>query len=269
MIPVTGGLIQVHSADAGSHNVQVAACTLLLLDIVLQLLPDGVACGQEHGQAAAHQIIGHEEAHLLADLAVVALTGLLLLLLPSVQLFLITESHAVDAGQHLVFLVVLPVCAGLLGDLEGLQRLGVGQVGSDAHIDIFALLEEAELGLVSQIGHVLDLVVLVALLHQLDGLGAGQDEGLDGQILLGDLAHLLLDAGEVFVGQLGVAEVNVVVEAVLSGGAEGKVSLGVEALDGLCHDMGCGVTDNVQFLILRALVHMTVLIDDLHDIAPF
>ena len=44
--------------------------------------------------------------------------------------------------------------------LEGLQSLGVGQVGSDAHIYIFALLEEAELGLVSQICHVLHLVAV-------------------------------------------------------------------------------------------------------------
>ena len=114
----------------------------------------------------------------------------------------------------------------------------------------------------------LDLIVLVALFHQLDSLCAGQDEGLDGQILFGDLMHLLLDVGQVFVGQLGVAEVNVVVEAVLGGGAEGEVSLRVEALDGLSHDVGCGVTDDVQFLVLRAFVHMTVLIDDLHGVTP-
>ena len=249
--------------------MQVAACTLLLLDIVLQLLPDGVACGQEHGQAAAHQIIGHEQAHLLADLAVIALTGLLLLLLPCVQFFLIAESHAVDAGQHLVFLVVLPVCAGLLGDLEGLQRLGVGQVGSDAHIHVLALLEEAELGLIGQVSHVLDLVVLLALLHQLDGLGAGQDEGLDGQVLLDDLAHLFFNVGKVFVGELGVAQIDIVVEAVLGGRAKGEISLRVQALDGLCHDVGCGVADDVQFLVLRALVHMAVLIDDLHGVCSF
>ena len=160
------------------------------------------------------------------------------------------ESHAVDTGQHLILFIVLPVCTGLLGDLESLQSLGVGQVRSDAHIDVLALLEEAELGLVGQVSH------------------AGQDEGLDGQILFGDLAHLLLDVGQVFVGQLGVAEVNVVVEAVLGGGAEGEVSLRVEALDGLSHNVGCGMTDNVQFLVLRALVHMTVLIDDLHGVTP-
>ncbi len=137
-------------------------------------------------------------------------------------------------------------------------------MGSEAHIDILALLEEAELGLVSQIGHVLDLVLLLAVFHQLHGLSTGQDERLDGQVLFGDLVHLFLDVGQILVGQLGVAQVNIVVEAVLSGRAEGKVSLGVQALDGLSHDVGSGMTDNVQFLVLRALVHMTVLINDLH-----
>ena len=50
------------------------------------------------------------------------------------------------------------------------DSLGVGQVGSDAHVNVLALLEEAELGRVGQISHVLDLVVLLALLHQLHSL---------------------------------------------------------------------------------------------------
>ena len=142
-------------------------------------------------------------------------------------------------------------------------------MGSDAHIHVLALLEEAELGLVGQIRHVLDLVVLLALFHQLHGLGAGQDEGLDGQILLDDLAHLFFDVCQILVAELLVAQIDIVVEAVLGGRAESKVSLRIQALDGLRHDVGCGVTDNVQFLVLRALVHMTVLIDDLHNVFSF
>ena len=51
--------------------------------------------------------------------------------------------------------------------------------------------------------------------------------------------------------------------------AKGKVSLGVQALDGLRHDVSSGVADNMQFLVLRALVHMAVFVDDLHSGSPF
>ena len=264
VIPVTGGLVQVHGADAGGHDMQVAALALLALDIILQLLPDGVAVGQEHRQAAADKVVGHEQAHFLADLAVVALTRFLLLLLPRVQLLLIAEGNAIDAGQHLVLFVVLPVCAGLLGDLEGLECLGVAQVGSDAHVNILALLIEAELGLVSEVGNMLDLVMLLTLLHQLDSLITRQDERLDGKILLADLLHLFLDVGQILIAEFGVAQINIVEKAVLGRGAKGKVRLRVEALDGLGHDVGCRVAQNVQFFFLRALGNGAVLVDDLH-----
>ena len=192
-----------------------------------------------------------------------------LLLLPGFQLLLGAEGNAVDAGEHLVVLVALPVGARLLGDLEGLQGLGVGQVGADAHINVLALLIEADGGILGQIADVLHLELLLTVLHQLDGLGTGQDEGLDGQVLLDDLPHLFLDGGQILVGQLGVAQVHVVIEAVLGGGAIAEVSLGVQALDGLCHDVGGGVAQNVQFLVLRALSNGAVIVNDLHRSIPF
>ena len=199
----------------------------------------------------------------------VAGAGFLLLLLPLLQLFLGAEGHAVDAGEHLVVLVAFPVGAGLLGDLEGLQGLGVGQVGADAHINILALLVEADGGVLGQVADVLHLELLLAVLHQLDGLGPGQDERLDGQVLLGDLAHLLFDVGKVLVGQLGVAQIHVVVETVLGGGAVAEVGFGVQPLDGLGHDMGGGVAQNVQFFFLGALGDGAVVVDDLHRSIPF
>ncbi len=63
----------------------------------------------------------------------------------------------------LSFFQYAPDCCG---DLEGLQRLGVGQVGADAHIDVVALLVEGELGVFGQVADVLDLVVLLTLLHK-------------------------------------------------------------------------------------------------------
>ena len=247
----------------------VAAGALLLLDIVLQLLPR--RCRRWAETSAGRGPTRSSVINSRISLPILRWSrsrASCCCFSPGVQLLLVVEGHAVDAGQHLVVLVVLPVSARLLGDLEGFQRLGVGQVGPDAHVDVLALLVEAELGLVGQVGHVLDLVVLAALLHQLDGLAAGQDEGLDGKVFLADLLHLFFNAGQVLVGQLGVAQVHVVVEAVLGGGAKGKVRLGEQPLECLRHDVGGRVAQYVQFLFLRALGHGAVLVDDLHKMAP-
>ena len=268
VIPVAGGLVELDRADAGREHVLVALGALLALDIGLELLPDRVAVGQEHRQAAADEIVGHEQLHFLADLAVVALARLGLLLLPLGQLFGRAEGHAVDAGEHLVLAVVLPIGAGLLRDLEGLERLGVGQVGSEAHVDILALLVEAELALLSQVVHVLELVLLAALFHQLFRILAVQDEGLDRQVFLDDLLHFLFDRLEILRRELRLAEVHVIVKAVLGGGAVGEIRLREQALDRLGHDVRRRVADNVQFFLLRTLVHMAVLVNDLHTLFP-
>ena len=197
----------------------------------------------------------------------IPLAGLRLLLLPLGELLGGAEGHAVDAREHLVLAVVFPVGAGLLGDLEGLERLGVGDVGADAHVHILALLEEAELGFVGQVRHVLDLVVLAALAHERHGFLARQDKGLEGQILLADLLHFLLDGLEILVGELGVAQIHIIVKAVLGRRAEGKVRLREQALDGLSHDVRGAVAQDVDLLLRRALAHMAVLVDDLHSLS--
>ena len=212
MIPVAGSLVQVHGADAGGHNVQVAALALLALDVIFQLLPDDVAVGQEHGQAAANQVVGHEQAHFLADLAVVALAGFLLLLFPGFQLFLVAESNAVDAGQHLVLFVIL----------------------------------------------------LLALGHQLHSFIARQDERLDGKVFLADLLHFLFNVGKVFIAQFGIAQVNIIEKAVFGSGAKGKVGLRIQALDGLCHNVGSRMAQNVQFFFFRAFGNSAVFVNDFH-----
>ena len=137
-------------------------------------------------------------------------------------------------------------------------------MGADAHVDILALLIEADGGILGQIADVLHLKLLLAVLHQLDGLGTGQDEGLDGQVLLGDLVHLFLDGSQIFVGQLDIPQIHIVVESVLGGGAIAEVGVGIQALDGLGHDVGGGVAQDVEFLVLGALGNGAVVVNDLH-----
>ena len=104
----------------------------LVPDIIFQLAPDCISLGQEHRQPLADQVVRHEEAHFLTDTAVITGFGFLHLFLVFGEFLLVPEGNAVQACEHLVLLVVLPVGAGQGCQLEGLQRLGIGEVRADA-----------------------------------------------------------------------------------------------------------------------------------------
>ena len=197
-----------------------------------------------------------KQAEFLAESSMIALFGLFKLREVFVQFLGGTESHTVDAGEHLVLAVVLPVCTRLLGDLEGFQSLGIGDVGSEAH--------EAELRLVGQIFHMLELVLLAPLLHQLFRIFAGEHARLEREVLLADLLHFLLDGLKIFLRQLSVTQIHVIVKAILGCRTVGKVCFRIQALDCLCHNMRGRMAQNVQFFFLRAFSDRSVLIDDLH-----
>ena len=110
----------------------------------------------------------------------------------------------------------------------------------------------------------LDLVLLAALLHERDGLIAGKLEGLELQVLLDDLLHLGLDGGQIVLGDLLIAQVDIVVEAVVGSRPVREVRLRIETLDGLGHDMRSGVADDVQGLVALDLGHGAVVVECLH-----
>ena len=86
----------------------------------------------------------------------------------------------------------------------------------------------------------LHLVGLALLLHELQGLFPGQLEALQLQLLLADLPHLPLDLLHDLRGK-GEGGVHIVVKALVDGGADGQLHLGVQALDGLGQDVGAGM----------------------------
>ena len=85
------------------------------------------------------------------------------------------------------------------------------------------------------------------------GLGPGQSllpgllAALQADALLDDLLHLRLDLGQMVRGE-GEGSVKVVVPALVDGGADGKLYLRPQALDGLSHDVGAGVPEGLAVL---------------------
>ncbi len=91
--------------------------------------------------------------------------------------------------------------------LNAFSRLGVGQMRADAHIHIFALLKEAQHGVVGQITDVLHLVGLTPLFHQLIASGSRlRTNGFIGRFSLTILRHFRLDGRQVLIGELVVAK---------------------------------------------------------------
>ena len=264
VVPVTRGLPKRAREDNGGLHLVIAVLRLHVVPVVHERIADDHAVGQPEWEARTG-VRHHEELHLATDLAVVAALCLGEKLEVLVEVLLRGEGDAVDAREHLVVLVAPPVGARDARELEGLERLGVGEVRTDAHVDVLALLVEGDARVLGEVADVLDLVLLATLAHVLDGLGAGKLVGLELEVLLADLLHLGLDRGEVLLADLRVlGQVDVVVEAVLGGRAECEVSSGIETLDGLGHDVRSRVTDDVQLLVGGALAHVSVVVENLH-----
>ena len=172
----------------------------------------------------------------------VALLGLFDLGEVGVQLFLLRESDAVDALEHLAVRVAAPV-GGVAGgqlDAVALDAAGGVEVRTGAEVGELALLVEADDGVLGQVVDELDLERLVLLLHELDGFLARQLKALELELFLADLAHLRLDLLQML-RRKGEGSEQIVVEAGLNAGADGELHLGPEALDGLRQHMGAGV----------------------------
>ena len=205
----------------------------------------------EHRQARSDLLREGEQVHLLAELAVVALGGLLHARLVGLELILRRERHAVDALQHRVRLGALPVCGGCAFKLERLDEARVRQVRSAAqvgphdvavavdvvvHAQLFVADLDGRLG-VERVLLVLDeleLVRLVGLL--LHRLLLGDDTAGEALRGLDDALHVLLDRLEV-VGRERFGHVEVVVEAVLDDRADAELGVGTDLLHRLRHDV--------------------------------
>ena len=242
-------------------HAHVAGEELRLLRQLLQLLDQHRALRQPQREARSHVFrVEREQAHLRADLAVVTLLGLLLLQDPLVEFLLVLEGRAVEALELRVLLVAAEVGAGDAQQLDaaGLHVAGAHDVRPGAKVHELAVLEEADGFALGDVGEALDLELLARALEVGQRLGAGLDALLEDLVLLGDLAHLLLDLGEV-VGGEAVLQVEVVVEALVGGRADVEQGVRPETEDGGGEDVRAGMAEAHELVHLLALVERLAL----------
>src|SRR5437867_59600 len=235
---------------------RVAALVVDLPPPRLELLAHDREVRQPQHQTGAELFVDPEQLELSAEHAVVAPLDLLKSLQIVVELFLIGPHRPVDALQLRVALVATPVRAG---DREQLERADLPRsfdVRSFAEIDEAVVLVGAHpppvgrVGVVFRIGaaellDLLDLVVLLALAEELEGIGHAHIAVLEGRVSLHHLAHLLFDLPEV-VGRECPREVEVVVEAVLNGRPETELRAREQLEHRAGHDVRGRVPQRVE-----------------------
>ena len=242
------GLPHVRVVDVRGDDLLVAALVQIAAQPLLQRADDARALGKVQRQAHAGHGLHHVDAQLAAKLAMVALLGLLQVVQVLLQLLLVEERRAVDAGEHLVVRVALPVGAGHLGELVGAELAGVGHVRPAAQIGEVAELVDGDGLVLGQLVYELELERLIG--EDLPRLVAGDLATGDGGGRLGDLGHARLDGGEV-VRRDGrpLGQLDVVVEAVLDGRADAELHAGIQIGESGGQEMGRGMAHELEALV--------------------
>ncbi len=215
----------------------IAVFQMLVAPIGLDEMAHEGPFGMPKNQPRADGLGEGEEVQLLAETAMVALFGLLEHRKMLAKRLAVGKSGAVDPLKHLILFVPAPISAGDPRELEGLDSTGVLDVTSSAKVDEVPMTADAD-GF--SLGDGVEELELVAL------FGRGEHRSrrfsidvlhLKGELGSHDLGHLGLDLDEVLIRE-GFRNIEVVVEAVFDGGADGDLGFRKEPLYGVGHHMG-------------------------------
>ena len=250
MIPVTGDLVQLTLGQERRLGQQIAPLFLRVFNPALEQLDDAGALGQQDRQALADIIDRGEILELAAKLVMVALERFFLLLQVLFHFILVIESGTVNALQHLVLFASAPVGTGDRGQLKGLYFAGGSQMRASAQVHEIALAIEGNDGVFGQIIDQLDLIGLFPALHEGNGFITRKLETLYAVVLLDNAGHFLFNFAKEIIRE-GLIGIEIIVEAVIDGGADRELDLGPELLDCLCQNVRGGMTQDALCFIVR------------------
>ncbi|OIQ72910.1 hypothetical protein GALL_454590 [mine drainage metagenome] len=247
---MAAGFPEGHIQDLRGDYFAVAVLEVQLTDVGDEFVVDDGALGMKEGRSRRLGVEGIQ-TQFLAKLPMVARLGFLQTLQVFVQFLLRVEGGAVDTAEHGVLLVALPVGSGNGQQFEGLQLGRVRDVGAAAEIIEIPLAVAGNALVFGNGGHDLHLQRLSHGLEAGDGLAPPENLMNDFHTLRHDPAHLRLDGREIL-GREWRRDEEIVVEAILDGGADPHAGMGVQALDRLRQKMGRGMADQIQALRILA-----------------
>ena len=218
----------------------------MVADEVLQFLSDDGTPGRPQNQALADFLVHVEQAQFLAQLAVVALLRFLEACEGRLQCLLRRLDQAVDANELFAVLVATPVGGGHRGQAHVHERRRVGDVRAKAEVVPVALAVNG--GAVAVLQFVVNDFDLVRIVRKVVAeLVLVQFHALHRVVAAGDFVHLLLNRLEVAFSDGFHREI--VVEATIDGGADGRLGVRVQRRDRLRKQVGGRVAQDVHAFV--------------------
>ena len=238
---VAAGHVQLFGTDVGRDDGLVAGLHLGFAQKLLEALAQGGAFGQPQGQPRSYFLRESKQLQLFAQLAVVATLGFFQALKVLGEVLGFGKGDAVEARELLVLFIAAPVSAGHVHQLGRLDGAGVGNVRATAEVGKTTLRVKGDFT-VFEVFEQLQLVGVLLFGEIGNGISLRDFLADVAVLLLGQLQHFLLDFGKVLAGNAAAfAEVDVVVEAVFDGRADGQLHAGVQCLKGFGHEVGRGM----------------------------
>src|SRR5918997_300086 len=225
-------------------DVLVAVPRLHLANVALHKMSEHLALGQEERYPGPDLRREGKELQVFADLAMVASPSLFQPVQVRFEFFLRRPGGAVDASEHRVAFVPAPVGSGDVLELESPEPACARHVRAAAEVEELALAINRDVAVLEVAD---DLPLVRVVLVQLLGLGFGDLLTLYRQVATDHLAHLLLDARQVFDGDPAI-DLDVVVEAVLYRWTYGQLAARIELHDGLRHRVRRRVPQHLETL---------------------
>ena len=254
---MAGGLIEVLAADIGRDDFLIAVLLLNLAKHFLKAKTQVGAFGKPDGKTLAHTLAEHEQLHLLAYLAVVALLGFLEHDEILVEHLLLGIGDAVEALHLVLRSVAAPEGSGYAHQLDGLDDACADDVRTFTEVGEVALGIGRDAAVLEVLLDVLALVGLACSLKLSQAVGLAYFLAYNGLVLVGQLEHLVLNLLEVaFAYLLSVGKQHVVEEAVLDGGTEAELDAGIKLLQRLGEEVGAGVPEGVLALFVLELIEL-------------
>ena len=192
------------------------------------------------------------QVELFTDFSVVTLRRFFQALQIRVQGFFVSPGGTVDTLQHFVVAVATPVSARGFHQFEVMAEAHVRHVRSTAHVDVFFVMIQARLVIMSNVLVKNSDFIVFATLHEGFTRFVPADSLLDDVVVaLSQLVHTLFEGFDIFLGQR-VVKVNVIVETVVDNRADSHFGVRPQLLDRMTEQVSARVTNDLQtFFVFR------------------